>query len=114
MPFKDPEKRRAYERKYWRKNRDKANAKNAAWMSTESGKASKLASCKAFRERNKLKVKAWKAVEYAMQTGKLPPLDVCNQCDQPAKHYHHADYSKPLEVEALCVKCHASMHHTDI
>jgi len=39
----------------------------------------------------------------------------CQQCGTVTNlHRHHPDYSKPLEVVILCVKCHNRLHHGGI
>lgn len=54
-------------------------------------------------------------VRNALKRGELTRPDTCSKCgDKPAPakdgrsriHGHHHDYSKPLEVEWLCAKCH--------
>ena len=55
--------------------------------------------------------KAHAAVWKAITAGELVKPDVCEACGLPPAgkgkiHAHHADYSKPLEVEWLCPKCH--------
>lgn len=53
-------------------------------------------------------------VQYAHKTGKLIRSEFCEKCgisSQFAKiHSHHHDYSKPLEVIYLCVRCHFMEH----
>ena len=34
----------------------------------------------------------------------------CEKCGDPNVQAHHKDYSKPLEVRWLCVKCHIELH----
>lgn len=50
-------------------------------------------------------------VSVAKNAGKLPRLDgsiICVECKrQPARVYDHRDYSKPLEVEAVCDYCNS-------
>lgn len=52
--------------------------------------------------------RAYNAVRYALQTGKLvrQPCEVCGTKAQA----HHDDYSKPLEVRWLCARHHAQHH----
>lgn len=68
---------------------------------------------KAYRENNRKKRTAHEAIAYLVRTGKLPKVLTCTcvDCGIPAAEYHHEDYSKPLEVVALCKKCHAKRHH---
>ena len=44
--------------------------------------------------------------------GTLIRPTVCSECGQGGKIYgHHTDYTKPLEVVWLCVKCHIKAHN---
>ena len=50
---------------------------------------------------------------------KLESVDyICERCDSPAKHIHHKDGTRWNHVldnlEALCTKCHAQIHHPKI
>src|SRR5208282_918645 len=58
---------------------------------------------------------AYRKVKLAIKSGRLVRPDKCGKCGCPDKpgsdgrttiHAHHHDYSKPLEVEWLCAKCH--------
>lgn len=53
--------------------------------------------------------KAHQAVQRALASGKLL-RQPCEQCGAPKTHAHHADYSKPLEVQWLCPLCHKAVH----
>ncbi len=47
-------------------------------------------------------------VQQAVKNGKLPKLDGsinCVDCGEPATAYDHRDYTKPLDVEAVCQAC---------
>lgn len=53
----------------------------------------------------------------ALRRGELVRPDRCSDCGKPGKpgpgtsiEGHHPDYSKPLEVEWLCRRCHKSRH----
>jgi hypothetical protein len=46
-------------------------------------------------------------VALAVRLGYLKPARECScvDCGNPAEHYDHRDYNKPLEVEAVCRPC---------
>ena len=51
------------------------------------------------------------AVYYALKKGELVRPDACPQCKRHVRvDAHHVDYSKPLEVEWLCRRCHMRRH----
>lgn len=61
-------------------------------------------------DQGKYQAKAHRAVEAAIQQGKLvrAPCEVCGS--KKAVHAHHDDYSKPLSVRWLCAKHHLQHH----
>ena len=57
------------------------------------------------------KTKSRNVVSHAVRDGKLIPPDSCESCFKECKpEAHHEDYSKPLDVEWLCKKCHTELH----
>jgi|HubBroStandDraft_5_1064220.scaffolds.fasta_scaffold1449694_2 hypothetical protein len=65
----------------------------------------------AYLARNPEKHVAYWKVRNALKGGSLVKPDVCSRCGKKARlHGHHADYSKPLEVEWLCHPCHVGEH----
>lgn len=51
---------------------------------------------------------AHRAVAKAIEAGALPALDgsvPCRDCGARARIYDHRSYAKPLEVDAVCVRC---------
>lgn len=64
--------------------------------------------CKKYREASPEKYKARTAVSNALRDGKLTK-EVC-PCGESKVEAHHADYSKPLDVQWLCIKCHTGLH----
>lgn len=90
---------------------------------------------KDYREANKDKVRAWKKkanvkdvlsgknrarkkINNAVRFGKVIKPGNCSRCGAetiPSKlHAHHKDYNLPLDVEWLCVKCHAAEHRVEL
>lgn len=51
--------------------------------------------------------RAIKAVGAAVKRGFLPRAAecVCEDCNAPAQHYDHRDYTEPLEVDPVCARC---------
>lgn len=58
---------------------------------------------------------AYSKVKWALTSGRIVRPNQCERCGQnpgtgrdgrSLLHAHHHDYSKPLDVEWLCVKCH--------
>jgi hypothetical protein len=61
------------------------------------------------------KHRAKRMVRSAIEAGVLRRPNACDKCHEVPRPYrdgrspvqaHHPDYSKPLEVEWLCIKCH--------
>ena len=62
-----------------------------------------------FCRENPEKRKAHNAVNNAVRDGRLFKPDNCERCNSDGLlHGHHHDYSKPLEVEWICVPCHGT------
>lgn len=65
---------------------------------------------KLWRFRNTPKRKAHIEVGNALRSGKLI-RQPCERCGAEENiHAHHEDYSRPLDVNWLCVPCHAQRH----
>jgi hypothetical protein len=71
---------------------------------------------KRWHENNKHKSKAQHLARHAMKKNVIPRQTNCNRCGVSGVRLemHHADYSKPLEVEWLCTKCHGKTRWKDI
>ena len=61
------------------------------------------------RIRNKQKCSAYWKVAFAVSVGKIDRRP-CVVCEDPNSEAHHADYSKPLDVQWLCFKHHRQLH----
>jgi len=50
-------------------------------------------------------------VKRAIGTGRLERPEHCSKCGRSCKpDFHHPDYSRPLDVVALCRRCHKAVH----
>lgn len=87
-----------------RDQRGAANPNFKGWASRN-----KRAYVERFRARNPLKAAAHDAVRAAIQSGRLVRPKACERCGatplRPLDSHHH-DYSKPLDVEFVCRRCH--------
>jgi hypothetical protein len=62
------------------------------------------------KERYPEKVKAREKVSKALKSGKIEKKP-CKKCGYDKEVFaHHKDYSKPLDIEWLCRKCHRKEH----
>jgi hypothetical protein len=86
-----------------------SNAKSRASRKTEGGRRTRyeqtLKSRQKFPEKNRAR---W-MVGKALQSGTLIKQPCACGATQHV-HAHHADYSKPLDVEWLCDRCHRTRH----
>ena len=62
------------------------------------------------KKRNRV---SWK-MQNAIRSGRLPRANTlsCAVCGEPAEHYHHDNYDKPLDVIPLCRQCHVEHHRS--
>jgi len=61
-----------------------------------------------YRKNNPERYYAHNAVNNAVRDNRLKKPNYCTRCGKGGIiHGHHHDYSKPLEVEWLCVVCHS-------
>jgi|SRR5215217_2883309 len=52
-------------------------------------------------------------LHYHIKKGNIIRPDICSSCSKNTLvHGHHHDYSRPLEVEWLCSKCHYKEHNS--
>ena len=64
-----------------------------------------------WRKEHNQRQKAWGALNDAIRYGKLERPTVCSRCGSEGDiEAHHEDYSKPLDVMWLCVRCHNELH----
>lgn len=111
-PWRTPDAERAYSKKWRGKNPDKAKA--TARRTRELHPEIHREGRRRYRERHPAKAKAHAAVNNAIYRGKLFKPPHCEKCGEVTEsqrlHAHHWDYSKPFEVEWLCLPCHREQH----
>jgi hypothetical protein len=101
MPYKDLEKRKSFMREYAERNRARINetrhnrVTDAEYDATHPGRRA-----------------ANRAISSAVRYGRLSRAydNDCFVCGDDAKHWHHVDYNKPLEVFPMCQPCHQRWH----
>ena len=92
--WKDPDKRRANQRKY-----------------NNSRSQKKVAYNKQYNKTHQYVEKAHNTLNHSIDRGDITRPDTCEHCCKTCKpEGHHDDYSKPLEVKWLCPECHAIEH----
>lgn len=93
------------QRERWRRNTRK-------YRRTEKGRIVNRRKAQKYRDAHPEKRAAHRAVELAMDAGKITKPDICEHstdCEGRIEA-HHPDYSKPLEVRWLCIKHHKEEH----
>lgn len=81
------------------------------YQQTEEGKIAKKRAMEAYHKKYPLKYAAHIVTQNRIRNGKLKPAESCSVCNSTESiEAHHDDYTKPLEVRWLCVKCHKEWH----
>lgn len=81
------------------------------YQKTEQGKAAIKRSHQKFIKKYPEKRQAHILVDNYIRNKKLIRPNHCENCYcECTPHAHHNDYTKPLEVTWLCVKCHVEWH----
>ena len=81
------------------------------YMQTPKGKISYAKGHDKYLRNNKDKHYARTTLRAGILSGKIERPHKCSLCEtECCPHGHHADYSKPLEVEWLCISCHTEKH----
>lgn len=106
---KEDGRRAANSRRFYQRHKEKI----AAYAKQPTVRKRAYESQKRWYAQNKHKRRAQDAVRYRVRTGQMirPDTLPCSVCGKDATEYYHADYSKPLEVVAVCKPCHVSLHH---
>jgi len=109
----------------WRdENRDSINERNRdRWNSDPEWKARKdkykgmykewrAKYASNYKKSNRDKCNARTQLQYWVNKGEVKRPDKCEMCESSEYRIeaHHFDYSKPLEVQWFCQKCHLRLH----
>lgn len=98
-------------RKRWRANNRQQHRNSVQQWKRDNPKKRQVATVR-YRKKYPEKQRAHKAVTRAIELGKLARASnmICERCYKQAREYHHPDYSKPLDVIAVCRDCHNTIH----
>ena len=105
--------KKAYEKAHHAEARIAKSEYNRKRQRDPDRRKRKMAYLKKHRTENPEKYKARQAVGNAIRDGRLLRLP-CKECGNPKSEAHHGDYSKPLDVEWLCFKCHREAGHNQV
>lgn len=95
-------------RREWNRSRERG----------ESVKAREIRHAEAYRSNYPEKQRAKQVLALAIKRGEIQRPTACPSCGDESRgrdgraliQAHHHDYSKPLDVQWLCVNCHAAIH----
>ena len=84
------------------------------YQKTDQGKQVRRKASESYKKRYPLKYAAHVITRNYIRDGKLQKSDSCSICKSThLVQAHHDDYTKPLEVRWLCVKCHHIWHRSN-
>ncbi len=94
---------REYMREYRKTEKDRIYQKQ--YRQSKKGREAHERYCLANQDKRRAKI----TVSIAVKAGKLAQINTLKcSCGKQAAHYHHPDYSKPLDVTPICHACHGS------
>lgn len=106
---------RSYDAKRFKED-PKVKARHKRYQATEAGKESIKKTRRAWLNKNPVARAAHIILGNAVKRGDMVKPKFCSRCGKHDKsrniHAHHHDYSRPLDVEWICAKCHYDEHHT--
>lgn len=129
MPYKDPEKRKAYAKEYYKKYTPEWRKKHPGYYG-RWGAAKRKEDPERFKQyeknrtktpterrmeylsnpENLIKSKARAKLRYELKKGRIVKPTRCEKCRLELKlEPDHSDYSKPLDVVWLCHTCHVEI-----
>jgi|SRR5271170_2702211 len=94
---------------YYLNHRDEYKIATQKWR--KENKIKFKESWKKSDEKFPLKRPARKILNYNIEKGYIIRPTICNKCGKEGKiDAHHEDYSKPLDVQWICKRCHGELH----
>lgn len=95
------------------KDDPRVKARHARYLATPEGKSAQARAGRKFIANNPEKRAAHVALNNAVRDGRIAKPLTCTKCgrDGVRIHGHHFDYSRPLDVDWMCSKCHYDLHH---
>lgn len=99
--------RKASFKKYYEKNKEAINKHNYEYrMNNPHIKEVRAKNQREYNQKYPEKLKA-RGIAYR----NITINNICLICKvNPAEQMHHEDYSKPLEIIPVCIKCHTQLH----
>jgi len=85
----------------------------AAYRRSDKGRQVRRLCVEKYYEENPLARVAHKALNHAVEAGRIVKPTSCEACqksDAAHIHGHHEDYNKPLDVRWVCPACHRKIH----
>lgn len=107
--YRNRDKRRNYEKKYYVKNRDAVLKRTKAYAKTPAGKKAAI-KARAFQiVKNPERVFCRSVLTVALRVGYVR-FKPCQVCGEFKVYAHHTDYTDPFKVIWLCEKHHLKVH----
>jgi hypothetical protein len=104
------EKRRLKNSLFHKIRRDSIAERKKSYYESDHGKMLHREHSRAWKSRNKDKIRAHAAVERALKRGIIVKPKYCTNCASSRRlEAHHQDYTKLLDVTWLCKLCHESV-----
>jgi len=101
------EKRLQYISNWIKENPDKHRNYVLKYSKTKAGLEARIKSNRKHMESNPHIVAVWKVTQKALKEGLIQLDSSCKYCGRTTSLTpHHPDYSKPLDIETVCRKCH--------
>lgn len=114
MPYKDHADKRAYNREYKKRDKDRFNTQQRARYARNpapylaTAKRWVAANLPRLRPMQRAKTQVWRAIK----RGLLVRPTECSACHVTGYiEAAHADYTRPLDVVWLCRRCHRAWDH---